>query len=292
MSKTVLILGASGKIGRHSALAFKNAGWNVRMLDRSKDDIVERSMGADVIINGFNPIGYANWAEDIPKITSQVIGAAKASSATVIIPGNIYVYGERVGLLDENTPHRAKTRKGRIRIEMEAAYEKASQDGVQSIILRAGDFIDIGRSDTMMGALMLSKVDKGIVQSLGPIEVKHSFCYLPDWAKAAVMLADKRNELSQFEDIPFDGINISAVELAKAISDKMGQNVRAKRFPWFILYFLSPFWKVAYEMLEMRYLYELEHKISDEKLKRILPDFVPTDKNTIMVSELANSSSV
>jgi nucleoside-diphosphate-sugar epimerase len=134
MSKIVLILGASGKIGRHSANAFKLAGWNVRIFDRSKDDIVESSKGVDVIVNGMNPKGYANWAEDIPKTTSQVILAAKASGATVIIPGNIYVYGERSGLLDENTPHNAKTRKGRIRIEMEAEYKKASYEGVQSII--------------------------------------------------------------------------------------------------------------------------------------------------------------
>jgi hypothetical protein len=68
--------------------------------------------------------------------------------------------------------------------------------------------------------------------------------------------------------------------------------VKAKRFPWFILYLLSPFWKVAFEMLEMRYLYELDHDICGEKLKRILPEFIPTDKNTIMVSELANGSTV
>jgi nucleoside-diphosphate-sugar epimerase len=292
MSKIVLILGASGKIGRHSANAFKLAGWNVRIFDRSKDDIVESSKGVDVIVNGMNPKGYANWAEDIPKTKSQVILAAKASGATVIIPGNIYVYGERSGLLDENTPHNAKTRKGRIRIEMEAEYKKASYEGVQSIILRAGDFIDTGPSDTMMGALMLSKVDKGIVQSLGSVETKHSYCYLPDWAGAAVLLAEKRDDLSKFEDIPFDGVNISAEELAKAVSNKLGRNVKAKRFPWFILYLLSPFWKVAFEMLEMRYLYELDHDICGEKLKRILPEFIPTDKNTIMVSELANGSTV
>ena len=86
MTQTVLILGGSGKIGTHAAEAFWNAGWTVRQYDRSTDDMTTAAMGADVIVNGLNPANYANWAKNIPAITQQVIAAAKASGATVIIP--------------------------------------------------------------------------------------------------------------------------------------------------------------------------------------------------------------
>ena len=57
MTKTVLILGASGKIGRHSAAAFQKAGWTVRAYDRKTESMTRAAMGADVIVNGLNPPG-------------------------------------------------------------------------------------------------------------------------------------------------------------------------------------------------------------------------------------------
>ena len=39
MTKTVLILGGRGKIGSHSARAFGEAGWEVRLYDRATEDM-------------------------------------------------------------------------------------------------------------------------------------------------------------------------------------------------------------------------------------------------------------
>lgn len=55
MTQTVLILGASGRFGRHSAAQFKSAGWNVKTFDRSKDDLLTAAQGVDVIVNGWHP---------------------------------------------------------------------------------------------------------------------------------------------------------------------------------------------------------------------------------------------
>ncbi|MEP2642354.1 MAG: epimerase, partial [Roseobacter sp.] len=44
------------------------------------------------------------------------------SGATVIIPGNIYNFGNRGGEFNEMTPQEPHTRKGRIRVDMEQAY--------------------------------------------------------------------------------------------------------------------------------------------------------------------------
>jgi uncharacterized protein YbjT (DUF2867 family) len=51
MGGTVLILGGSGKIGRHAARAFAEAGWEVRRWTRGTD-LVEAARGADVIVTG------------------------------------------------------------------------------------------------------------------------------------------------------------------------------------------------------------------------------------------------
>ncbi|HWP06185.1 MAG TPA: hypothetical protein VNN72_10605, partial [Polyangiaceae bacterium] len=62
MTQTVLILGASGKIGRYSEEAFRRAGWHVKRWDRQREDLAQAARGVDVIVNGLNPPKYHDWA--------------------------------------------------------------------------------------------------------------------------------------------------------------------------------------------------------------------------------------
>ena len=116
MTETVLILGGTGKIGRHSTAAFQKAGWRVRYFDRHKDDMPSVARGCDVIVNGLNPPNYHNLQELVPRITAQVNDAARQSGATVLLPGNVYHFGDKGGTWSEETPPNPVSRKGRIRL--------------------------------------------------------------------------------------------------------------------------------------------------------------------------------
>lgn len=283
MQQTVLILGATGKIGSHAAEAFWNAGWKVRLFDRKTDDMMQATKGVDVIVNGMNPAGYKNWDTIIPAITEQVIAAAKVSGAAVIIPGNIYNYGNQPGVLSETTPHLANTRKGKIRKEMEAAY---AASGVQTIVLRAGNFIDPNHNDDIMSMLIMREIAKGKITHGGDPDAMQAYCYLPDWGTAAVMLAEKLRSLERFEDVPFPGHAFTYTQLRDAVQSVTQKPVKMNAFPWWLMTALSPFWGLAYEMREMRYLYSMPHQISAEKFDRLLPDFRPTDLRQVMLSGL------
>ncbi|PJI85267.1 nucleoside-diphosphate-sugar epimerase [Yoonia maricola] len=283
MKQTVLILGGSGKIGSHATDAFWDAGWEIRQYDRKSGDMVKAAQGADVIVNGLNPPAYHNWERSIPAITSQVIAAAKASRATVIIPGNIYNYGDQPGVLDENTPQTATTRKGRIRIAMEESYRAA---GVQTIILRAGNFIDPAGNKDIMRMLMMREIKKGKITAAGDPETLLAYAYVPDWARAAVKLANKRAALSLFEDIPFPGHAFTTAELQRCIARHTGQDIKINRFPWWAMTLLGPFWELAREMREMRYLYAMPHKIGSTKFDQLVPGFEPTDLEEVMLAGL------
>ena len=280
---TVLILGGKGKIGHHSAKAFAAAGWTVRHFDRKSDDMTAAAMGADVIVNGLNPPAYHDWARLIPQITAQVIAAARASGATVIIPGNVYNFGDHGGVFDENTPHRATTRKGRIRIEMEQAYRAA---GVQTIVLRAGNFIDPDGNGDIMSLFILRDIAKGRITAGGAPDTMQAYAYVPDWARAAVMLAEKRDMLATFEDVPFAGHAFSTAELQSVLERVTGRRLRIVGFPWWLMTLLSPVWELAREMREMRYLYALDHRIDGAKLARLLPEFRPTATEAVMTAGL------
>lgn len=289
MKGTVLILGATGNAGSHCSKAFENDGWHVKHYNRN-DDMIKAAQGVDVIINALNPPKYQNWAENVPKITKQVIEAAKASCATVIIPGNVYVYGKG-GEWSETPPQDAKTRKGKIRIEMERVYRLAASEGVQTIILRAGDFINPKGGD-VMDMFYLNKLNKGKVTHLGDPNAAHVYCYLPDFARAAVELANKRHLLDKFEDIPFSGYNFSVTTLRDFIEKELGKKVKLVAFPWWVIRLLAPVWTLGKELLEMRYLWSMSHTLSKEKFDRLLPDFQPTPLKDVFREAIVYSMNI
>lgn len=285
MPNTVLILGGSGKIGRHAARAFERAGWTVRQYDRARGNMVEMAKGADVIVNGLNPPNYHNWAELIPEITRQVIAAAQASGATVILPGNVYNFGVEAGPWDENTAHKPASRKGKIRVEMEEAYRDA---GVQTIVLRAGNFLDPEKNGDIGSLVLFRAIGKGKLSYPGDPNACQAYCYMPDWASAAVQLAEIRAGLARFEDVPLGGLNMTANELRAMAATSLGRPVRLAGFPWGVMRLAAPFWELAREMLDMRYLWSHSHALSDAKLKRLLPDFRVTEKEFVVRSLLQN----
>ena len=283
MQQTVLILGGSGKIGSRAAEAFWNAGWAVRQYDRKTGDMAAAAKGVDVIINGLNPPAYHAWERTIPAITDQVINAAKVSGATVIIPGNIYNFGNQPGVLDETTRQTATTKKGRVRIEMEAAYRAA---GIQTIVLRAGNFIDPDGNGDIMSMLIMRDIAKGKLTAAADPDTLQAYTYVPDWARAAVALAEKRTELATFEDIPFPGHAFTTRQLEQKLSEVTGKTLKITSFPWFLMTLLSPFWELAREMREMRYLYAMPHRIGAAKFEKLLPEFSPTPLDAVMTAGL------
>ncbi|MGR3497575.1 MAG: NAD-dependent epimerase/dehydratase family protein [Limimaricola soesokkakensis] len=275
---TVLILGANGKIGAHSANAFASAGWTVRRYTRGTD-MTAAATGCDVIVNGLNPPAYHDWDRIIPAITAQVIDAARASGATVILPGNVYNFGDRGGMWSEATPHRPIARKGRIRVEMEQAYRVS---GVRTVVLRAGNFIDPAHDSDVMGAVFLRDIRKGRITLPGGADVLQAYAYVPDWARAAVMLAERRDTLERFEDVPFPGHAFTAHELKAELEGATGRTLRFARFPWWAMTLLSPVWELARELREMRYLWNTPHSLSPEKLAQLLPEFRPTELRQVV----------
>ncbi|MDD9920888.1 MAG: epimerase [Boseongicola sp.] len=283
MSGRVLILGASGRFGRNAAEAFWNHGWTVKIFDRERDDLNELAKDADVIVNAWNP-PYPDWAAQVPRLTAQVIEAAKVNDATVIIPGNVYVYGHDNGVVWSNeTPHLATNPLGRIRIEMEAAYRDA---GVKTIILRAGDYIDSEASGNWFDKVITKKVQKGTFSAPGPMNVPHAWSWLPDVARAAVQLADRRHEIGHFEEVLFPGYTLSLAELKDLVERATGQKQKTSRVPWWAFRLASPFWPMGKHLIEMSYLWRIPHQLDGEKFAQLLPKFRPTDPLTAIATAL------
>lgn len=283
MTQTVLIAGASGRFGAHASTAFERAGWQVRRFDRAHDTMMEAARGVDVIVNAQNPPNYRNWETEIPRITSDVIAAAKAHGATVLVPGNVYNFGLQPGPWSDATPHSANTGKGKVRAEMERAYRAS---GVPTIILRAGDFIDTRASGTWLDLVILKSLSKGKFVYPGADDAAHAWAYLPDLARAAVELANKRAELERFCDVAFPGFAVTGREMAAAFSDVIGRELKVSRMGWWPIRVASPFWSLGRSLLEMRYLWDHAHWLDGGRFDALLPGFEMTPLGDALASAL------
>lgn len=267
-----LILGASGRFGHHAAAAFAAAGWHVRPFDRARDSLPEAAAGAQVIVNGWNP-PYPDWAAQLPELTERVIGAAEASGATILQPANVYVYGAAAPpVLRPDTPHAASNPLGRLRIAMEA---RLRESGLPVILLRAGDYIDTASSGGWLDRVML-KPGKGVLDYPGRPDIPHAWAFLPDLARAAVALAERRAELPRFAEVLFLGYTLTGAELAAGLGAALGRPLRLGRMNWLPLQFARPFWPMARGLLEMRYLWDMPHGIDGTGFAEMLPEFHPT----------------
>jgi len=299
MLGNVLILGAKGRFGRAAADAFSSAGWQVRCFARTWNGAVNGAVepagverisgdafdanvlaaaaeGCDVIVNALNP-PYHRWRRDLPRLTMNVIHAAKSSGATVMIPGNIYTYGAAMpARLSEATPAAPTTRKGRLRQEMERVFAGAAKDDVRTIILRSGDFIERQKTGNWFDSYIAAHIADGRVMYPGPLDRMHAWAYLPDMARAMAVLAEKRAGFAAFEQFGYPGYALTGRMLIDAMAASAGQKLKVKGLSWPLIRLLGLAMPQMREVAEMSYLWRQPHAIDGAKLHAVLPEFKET----------------
>ncbi|MCA1337653.1 epimerase [Pseudooceanicola marinus] len=286
MPGKVLILGSHGRFGHHAAQAFGAAGWQVTIFDRHRDDLASAVQGQDVIVMAANPGGYQHWARELLPLHRALIAAAQGSGATILLPGNVYVFGPEAPFgWDADTPHLATNPLGRLRQQMEGDYRAS---GLQVIVLRCGDFLDTRPSGNWFDAHIAKGAHRGRFAYPGPLDRPHAWAYLPDATRAAVALAEQRTQLGQWEDVPFPGYTLTGTELAAATGRAIGRDVPAGRMAWWPLAPLRPVVPALRGIFEMRYLWSLPHRLEGAKLQRLRPGFADTPVEEAIAAGLAH----
>jgi nucleoside-diphosphate-sugar epimerase len=296
-TRTALVIGITGSIGREVAEALLRRGWQVRALHRDPSaarissalpyavqwikgdamlsgDVVEAARGTELIVHAANPPNYRNWRGLALPMLDNTIAAAKISNARILLPAPIYNFGSNAArVLKEISPQIPTTRKGQVRVEMELKLQKASLYGVRSIVVRAGDFFGPGAGNSWLTRGMVRA--RGRVRSVykpGPPEVGHSWAYLPDLAETMARLVECESPLSAYEVFHFRGHWLErSVEMAEWVCRASGiSNQRIKPFPWWAIKLAAPFVHAFHEMLEMRYLWQVPLQLDNTKLRALI----------------------
>ncbi len=318
-TRTALVIGITGSLGREVAGALLRHGWQVRALHRDpgaarnsvpfsnsvdwikgdamqSSDVVEAARGTELIVHAANPPKYRNWRGLALPMLDNTIAAAKSSRARVLLPATIYNFGvDAASVLRENSPQIPTTRKGQVRVEMELKLQKASVYGVRSIVVRAGDFFGPGAGNSWLTRGMVS-VRGGRARSVynpGPAGVGHSWAYLPDLAETMVRLIECERPMSGYEVFHFRGHCFErGVEMAESVCRVVGiSNRRIKPFPWWIIKLASPFVNAFHEMLEMRYLWQVPLQLDNAKLRALIGPETHTPLDAALAATLGRSLS-
>ncbi|QUJ76997.1 NAD-dependent epimerase/dehydratase family protein [Sulfitobacter albidus] len=294
MTQTVVILGANGRFGRAAVEAFKARGWDVRRVTRKGENgavacdamdgaaVIRACAGADVIVHALNPL-YTDWVRVLPVHTANVIAAARACGARVMIPGNVYPFGTEDGPWCEDTVQTPQSRKGALRVTMEQRF---AASGVPTIVLRGGDFIEGVDTGNWFESYITKDVHKGRITYPGRLDAVHAWAYLPDMARAMVALAEIETTLSPFEVLHYEGLSLTGAQLIDAIAARCGAPLRVKRFPWWLIRAIAPFSPLMREVVEMRYLWDHPHRLDGTRLRALIPDHRDTPLAEVMAQVL------
>jgi nucleoside-diphosphate-sugar epimerase len=303
--KIALILGATGGIGGEVAGLLQKRGWSVRALHRDphtltfrndsyewvrgdamrEADVVAAAAGVSLIVHAVNPPGYRNWGTLVLPMLDNTIRAARASGARIVLPGTVYNYGpDSWPEVSEQSPQHPETRKGRIRAEMEARLRAASQDGVRSLIVRAGDFFGPRAANTWFSQGLV-KPGQPVTSVMYPGKrgIGHQWAYLPDVAETMVRLVEQEPRLDAFAMFDMEGHwdadGTQMVDAIRRVADadrqarsgkKESRATTVRAFPWWLVTLASPFVPLFREMREMRYLWRVPLRMRNMQLVRLL----------------------
>src|SRR4029079_1369411 len=118
--------------------------------------------------------------------------------------------------LDETTPQRPTTAKGRIRVEMEAELERRAASGrLRSPVITGGDFFGAG-SGSWFDQVVAKSIAKGTIGYPGDPRLVHAWAYLPDLAPAFVAVGSL-DDLAPFERFAFAGHSVTGSEFIAAV---------------------------------------------------------------------------
>lgn len=272
-----MVLGAKGSIGAAVVRRARLSGHSVRAVVRpgkgttafpagvevvaadlqSREAVVEAARGAEVIVHAAN-VPYQEWPRSVPLFAENALAAAEAYRATLVFPGNVYVYGRpRSRPLTEDHPQEPHTEKGRIRLDVERTLLQAHGDGRVDLVLpRYPDFYGPGVMHELYRPIFEGALTAKPCRWPIDADAPHEFILIDDAAEAMLKLVRTPAAHGRAVHVPGPG-PITAREFIRLIYSASGSgepSIRVFGRGMFRLVGISN--RLARSAYEMAYLFD------------------------------------
>ncbi len=219
------------------------------------------------------------WERDWPIVMENVISACEKSNSKLIFLDNIYMYGP-IPLnvpFDESHPRSPSSKKGKIRKEIsEMVVQAHKQNRIKAIVARAADFYGPNVTNCALYPSFIENIiNNKNPQSIAKLKVRHTYSYIPDIAKALVILALEDSCYGEVWHLPVSEA-ITITETTILINKILKTNYEASYLPSFLRKTLSFFIPSLGELNEMMYQFDYDYIMSYDKFKKKFPDFKVT----------------
>lgn len=286
--QTQTILGAGGNIGNGLTEKLSEFPVKVRLVSRNpkrlvgkeelvKADLLQASQvndavkGSDIcyLVAGIT-YRAALWERDWPVIMKNVIAACKTHGCRLVFFDNMYAYDPKeVGFLQENSPIRPESRKGKVRAEIaQLIMNEIDQGQLKAMIVRAADFYGPGARLSMVHETIINRMKDGkSPQWMYNKNKKHSVTYIPDAAYATAFLAQQEDSWNQVWHLPTSKSYPSAQEIATILASKLDGKDTVQVLPGWLVSFLALFMPLMKEIKELRYQLDEDYCFDSSKIE-------------------------
>jgi nucleoside-diphosphate-sugar epimerase len=234
------------------------------------ENVRDVTRGAKVVYQASQP-HYNEWPEKFPPLQKSILDGLTGSGAKLVLIENIYMYGAMNGrAFSEDMPHRAHTRKGRVRGEISNAAFAAHNEGrLRVSAARGGNFFGPWGTDSTMGARVFYPLLHGKpAQLIGRTNLPHTHTYVRDFGKALVILGERDEADGQAWHVPNDQPKMTQGELVRLFAEEAGLEPKMSSMGKLMMSIGGLFIPEAKETVEMMYEFENPFIIDSSKFEK------------------------
>lgn len=256
------------------------------------------AMNQDFIFHGIN-YPYNKWFGNMDTATQKVIEAAAQQQSTIILPGNVYNFGSTKTPIREDSKSNPCTRKGRLRVDIEAMLEQAATAGNCRVMnVRLPDFWGPNVLNEGIKPIFENALNGKALPWIANVAIPHQAVYTKDAAEVItrLMLRDwaTKTQSSGIQSVskPYEVWNYGGTIVPsirswfEQISAITGKPLNVQVYSRFMISVLGLFMPVLREVKEMLYLYENTILLDDQKVLLLFPDFKPTPMTQALTETL------
>lgn len=245
------------------------AGVEVRACDALNADAARAAAAGATVVYQCTNLPYERWATELPTLQDNILEAAVAAGARLVIADNLYMYGPSDAPLTEASPWDATTRKGRIRALMARSALAAHEAGRLPVSLaRGSDFFGPHGLQAVLGERsILAALQGRTAQLFGDLDQPHTYTYIPDFGRTLAILGQRPEGDGQVWHVP-NAETLTSRAIMRLFFEEMGLPPKMTGMGPLMLRVGGLFIPAARELVEMLYGFEQPFLVDGSKFER------------------------